>query len=84
MNLESKRSEKLTDNRHMNLWEIKFVHGLGRPRKGHLATRSTQMRFRAFGTPDSVVIVPFHQGEQRFVIIQESRATLGRYQLVFR
>jgi ADP-ribose pyrophosphatase len=83
--LEIKNCKKVTNYRHVNLWEIEYVDRFGGSRQWQVATRMKAPKCvsMVFDRADAVVIVPFHQTEKRLVIIREFRVPLGGYQYGF-
>jgi ADP-ribose pyrophosphatase len=83
--LEIKGTKKVTDYRHVNLWEIEYVDRFGDSRQWQVATRMEAPKCvsMSFDMPDAVVIVAFHKTEKRLVIIREFRVPLGGYQYGF-
>jgi ADP-ribose pyrophosphatase len=77
--------KKVTDYRHLNLFEIAYRDRLGRKRTWQLVSRRSEPKCHSgdFDRPDAVVIVPFHCTQQQLVIIREFRVPLGDYQYGF-
>jgi len=78
-------TRKLTDMRHLNLFTVQYQDKTGRHKTWTYASRSG-----AGGSvdtipdrPDAVVVVPYHVGERKLVIIKEFRVVLGGYQYGF-
>lgn len=69
--------EKLTDLAHVNLNKIRYVDRQGRQRSWVFASRDPQV------PPDAVVVVPFHEKENKLVLIREYRVPLGDFQYGF-
>jgi len=83
--VEIKNVEKITDCRHLNLYEISYINRNGMEKLWHIASRGDQPKCVTgqFDMPDAVVIVPFHKEKDKLVIIQEFRVPLGGYQYGF-
>jgi ADP-ribose pyrophosphatase len=77
--------KKITDLQYLNMFEIEYQDAEGRNRVWCFASRNDPPRYLADGpiVPDAVVIVPFHAGKNRLVIIREFRVPLGDYQYGF-
>jgi len=77
--------KKITDLRYLNMFEVKYQDTEGRNRVWCFASRNDppQCVPNAPVAPDAVVIVPFHAGKNRLVIIREFRLPLGDYQYGF-
>jgi len=83
--LEIKKVKKLSDFRHLNLFEIEYVDMHQKERTWQLASRMSEPKCVTgdFSKPDAVVIVPFHTKKNKLVIIKEFRVPLGDYQYGF-
>ncbi|MDY6789857.1 MAG: NUDIX hydrolase [Thermodesulfobacteriota bacterium] len=77
--------EKITDCRHLNMYEISYINRNGMEKSWHIASRGDQPKCVTgqFDMPDAVVIVPFHKEKNKLVIIKEFRVPLGGYQYGF-
>jgi len=77
--------EKITDCRHLNLYEISYINKNDIEKSWHIASRSDKPKCLTgeFDMPDAVVIVPFHKKKDKLVIIKEYRVPLGDYQYGF-
>jgi ADP-ribose pyrophosphatase len=77
--------KKMTDFRHLNLFEIDYRDQQGRDRSWQLVSRQLEPKCQTgvFDRPDAVVIVPFHSVQQQLVVIREFRVPLGDYQYGF-
>ncbi|NWH05546.1 NUDIX domain-containing protein [Desulfobacter latus] len=71
------KNEKLTDYPHLNLIRARYKDRTGTDKSWLYASRQNAAR------PDAVVIVPFHQQENKLVIIKEFRVPLDGYQYGF-
>jgi len=83
--VEIKSSNKLTDLKWLNMFDVEYVDRDGRRRSWQLASRSRSPKCITgkFNAPDAVVIVPFHTAEKKIVIIKEYRVTLADYEYGF-
>ena len=77
--------EKITDCRHLNLYEIVYINQNGTERLWQFTTRADQPKCVTgqFDMPDAVVIIPFYKKKDKLVIIKEFRVPLGGYQYGF-
>ncbi len=77
--------EKITDCRHLNLYEISYINQNGLKKLWQIASRADKPKCVTgkFDMPDAVVIVPFHKKKDKLVIIKEFRVPLGGYQYGF-
>ena len=77
--------EKITNCRHLNLYKISYINQNGIEKLWHIASRSDKPKCLTgkFDMPDAVVIVPFHNENDKLVIIKEFRVPLGGYQYGF-
>ena len=71
------KKEKITDYPHLNLIRARYKDTAGADKSWLYASRQNSAR------PDAVVIVPFHQQENRLVVIKEFRVPLGGFQYGF-
>ena len=80
-----RKIDKITDNAHLNLFQIAYSDRNGNDKTWQLASRLAQPKCATgeFNIPDAVVIVPFHQKKNKLVIIKEFRVPLGGYQYGF-
>lgn len=83
--MEIKNVAKITDNAHLNLFQIGYTDRLGNHKNWQIASRYAQPKCAsgAFDSPDAVVIVPFHKEKNKLAIIKEFRVPLGGYQYGF-
>jgi ADP-ribose diphosphatase len=83
--LKIKNVEKITNCRHLNLYEISYINKNDIEKSWHIASRSDKPKCLTgvFDMPDAVVIVPFHKKKDKLVIIKEYRVPLGDYQYGF-
>jgi len=70
-------SKKITDLPHVNLIRVRYQDKNGRDKAWVYASRGNS------GRPDAVVIVPFHEGEEKLVLIREYRVPLQGEQYGF-
>lgn len=77
--------DKITDYRHLNLYEISYINQKGIEKSWNIASRADKPKCVTgqFDMPDAVVIVPFHKEKDKLVIIKEFRVPLGDYQYGF-
>lgn len=83
MKIEAVR--KLTQSRHLNLFEIDYTDRRDIKKQWLMASRLDIPRCRGHRSsrPDAVVIVPFHLQCSKLVLIKEYRVPLGEYQYGF-
>jgi ADP-ribose pyrophosphatase len=76
---------KITNYRHLNMFEICYEDLQGRKRTWQIASRNDEPKCatRQFDMPDAVVVVPHHFEEDKLVIIREFRVSVGDYQYGF-
>lgn len=79
------KSQKLTDLKWLNMFNIAFFEKSGREKTWQVATRQREPKCvtRDFDRPDAVVIVPFHAGKEKVVITKEYRVPLADYEFGF-
>ena len=77
--------EKITNRRHLNMFEISYINQNGIEKLWQFTTRADKPKCVTgqFDKPDAVVIVPFHKVKDKLVIIKEFRVPLGDYQYGF-
>ena len=71
------KKEKITDYPHLNLIRARYKDRTGTDKSWLYASRQDSAR------PDAVVVIPFHQQENKLVIIKEFRVPLGGFQYGF-
>ena len=83
--MKIKKVNKITDNAHLNLFQIAYLDRNGNDKNWQLASRLAQPKCVTgeFSTPDAVVIAPFHKKKNKLVVIKEFRVPLGGYQYGF-
>ncbi len=76
---------KITDESHLNIFQITYRDRSGSTRTWRLASRNDPPRAVSgkFDQPDAVVVVPYHEDSGRLVIIREFRVPLAGYQYGF-
>jgi len=70
-------SKKITDLPHVNLIRVRYQDRNGRDKAWVYASRGNSSR------PDAVVVVPFHEKENKLVLIREYRVPLHGVQYGF-
>ena len=62
MMVKIRSSQKLTDLKWLNMFEVAYVDKSGRNRSWQVASRAKEPKCitKQFAVPDAVVIVPFH------------------------
>lgn len=83
--MEIKDVNKITDLNHLNLFSIQYQDMAGNDKKWIFASRSglgNPLNTKE-NLPDAVVVVPYHTGEKKLVIVREYRVVLGEYQYGF-
>ncbi len=83
--MKIQKVDKITDLKYLNMFKIAYLDKTGQEKSWELATRSKEPKCASgqFSDPDAVVIVPFHQDEEKLVVIKEFRVSLGGYQYGF-
>ncbi|MGD9685430.1 MAG: NUDIX hydrolase [Desulfobacter sp.] len=71
------KKEKITDYPHLNLIRARYRDRSGTDKSWLYASRQST------ASPDAVVVVPFHQQENKLVVIKEFRVPLGGFQYGF-
>jgi ADP-ribose diphosphatase len=76
---------KLTDEKWLNLFAVRYVAKKGNERSWKIASRQKQPKCVTgrYERPDAVVIVPFHKAKNKMVIIREFRVPLNDYEYGF-
>ena len=82
---EIKEARKLTDEKWLNLFDVKYVAKTGHEKSWQLATRQKEPKCATgrYDRPDAVVIVPFHKTKDKMVITREYRVPLNDYEYGF-
>jgi ADP-ribose pyrophosphatase len=83
--IEIKASKKLTHQKWLNLFDVKYVAKTGDEKSWQLATRKKEPKCVTgrYDQPDAVVIVPFHKAKNKMVITREYRVPLSDYEYGF-
>lgn len=79
--MKIKDIKKITDHRYVNLFSVRYRDQASQEKNWVYASRSPVPGDQ--NEPDAVVVVPFHTGENKLVIIREFRVVLGGYQYGF-
>lgn len=76
---------KVTDRDYLNLFSIQYRDTGNKQKQWVFASRSDLENplEKEGDIPDAVVVVPFHTGDNKLVIIREFRVVLGGYQYGF-
>jgi ADP-ribose pyrophosphatase len=79
------RTRQLSDFPFLNLFRTDYEDRHGTPKTWIFASRQDPPRLMSgqWDIPDAVVIVPYHVGHQKMVVIEEFRVPLGGYQYGF-
>ena len=79
------QTQKITQQRHLNLFRSEYRDQRGARRSWIYASRQKAARNQTndWARPDAVVIVPWHTERQELVVIKEYRVVLGGYQIGF-
>jgi ADP-ribose pyrophosphatase len=82
---EIKESKKLTHQKWLNLFDVKYVAKTGDQKSWQLASRQKEPKCVTgkYDRPDAVVIVPFHKEKDKMVITREYRVPLNDYEYGF-
>ena len=85
MMVKIRSSQKLTDLKWLNMFEVAYVDKSGRNRSWQVASRAKEPKCitKKFAVPDAVVIVPFHSAENKIVITKEYRIPLADFEYGF-
>lgn len=77
--------KKLTDEKWLNLFDVRYVTRSGDEKSWKMATRQKEPKCIKdnYEQPDAVVIVPFHTAKNKMVIIREYRVPLNDYEYGF-
>ena len=83
--IKIKKSQKLTHQKWLNLFDVTFIDKKGDEKSWQLASREKEPKCvtDAFKKPDAVIIVPFHKDRKKVVITKEYRVALGDYEYGF-
>jgi len=74
--------KKITDKKWLNLFDIEYRDKNNQPKIWEVVSRKAHPKCitGAFDPPDAVVIVPFHKGAKKLVVIREYRVALAGYE----
>ena len=80
-----KESKKLTHQKWLNLFDVKYVAKTGDQKSWQLATRQNEPKCVTgeYDRPDAVVIVAFHKEKNKMVMTREYRVPLNDYEYGF-
>ncbi len=83
--MKIKDLRKVTDFKFLNMYELGYIDMRGNEKSWQFASRNHQPKCitQLYSQPDAVVIVPFHTGKQKLVVIEEFRVPLTGYQYGF-
>ena len=83
--VEIKGSRKLTGEKWLNLFEVRYVARTGDEKSWQIASRQKEPKCITgrYHRPDAVVIVPFHTVKNKMVITREYRVPLNDYEYGF-
>jgi ADP-ribose pyrophosphatase len=83
--VEIKGSRKLTVEKWLNLFEVRYVARTGDEKSWQIASRQKEPKCitGSYHRPDAVVIVPFHTVKNKMVITREYRVPLNDYEYGF-
>ena len=83
--IKIKGSKKLTDEKWLNLFDVRYITGAGPEKSWQMASRQNEPKCitGSYQRPDAVVIVPFHTAKNKMVIIREFRVPLDDYEYGF-
>ncbi len=77
--------KKLTNEKWLNLFDVRYMARSGDERSWKIATRQLKPKCvkDSYEQPDAVVIVPFHKDKKKMVITREYRVPLNDYEYGF-
>jgi ADP-ribose pyrophosphatase len=83
--MKIKGSRKLTAEKWLNLFEVRYIARTGNEKSWQMASRLNEPKCitGGFHRPDAVVIVPFHCVRDKLVITREYRVPLDGYEYGF-
>jgi ADP-ribose pyrophosphatase len=83
--IKIKDSRKLTAEKWLNLFEVRYIARTGDEKSWQIASRQNEPKCLTgrYQRPDAVVIVPFHAAKNKMVIIREFRVPLDDYEYGF-
>ena len=85
MSVKIRSSQKRTDLKWLNMFEVAYIDKNGRNRSWQVASRAKEPKCitKKFAVPDAVVIVPWHSAENKIVITREYRIPLADFEYGF-
>ena len=80
-----KKFKKLTDEKWLNLFDVRYIAQNGDEKSWKIATRQNEPKciYNSYDQPDAVIIVPYHKKEDKMVITREYRVPLNDYEYGF-
>jgi ADP-ribose pyrophosphatase len=83
--MKIKISQKLTDLKWLNMFNIEYIDNDGKNRIWQVASRKKKPKCLTgdYSRPDAVVIVPYHSSQKKIVITKEYRVPLADYEYGF-
>ena len=83
--MKIKKSQKLTDLKWLNMFNVEYIDHNGKGGIWQLASRKKKPKCLSgeFRKPDAVVIVPYHTSKKQLVITKEFRVPLADYEYGF-
>ena len=83
--MKIKSSQKLTELKWLNMFEVAYIDKNGHNRYWQIASRAKEPKCitKRFALPDAVVIVPFHTAENKIVVTREYRIPLADFEYGF-
>lgn len=83
--MKIRSSQKRTDLKWLNMFEVAYIDKNGRNRSWQVASRAKEPKCitKKFAVPDAVVIVPWHCAENKIVITREYRIPLADFEYGF-
>lgn len=83
--IKIKSSKKLTAEKWLNLFKVRYVARTGNEKSWQIASRQNEPKCLtgSYHRPDAVVIVPLHTVKNKMVIIREYRVPLDDYEYGF-
>jgi ADP-ribose pyrophosphatase len=84
-NMKIKISQKLTDLKWLNMFNIEYIDKKGEDKIWQVASRKKKPKCVTgnYSIPDAVVIVPYHIVQKKIVITKEYRVPLAGYEYGF-
>ena len=85
MSVKIRSSQKRTDLKWLNMFEVAYIDKNGHNRSWQVASRAKEPKCitKKFAVPDAVVIVPWHCAENKIVITREYRIPLADFEYGF-